>query len=69
MAPFSKLNSSVAVLVLLLLLIMSPLMAIAAQSNFKHGRKLFQNLPEPYSTTTGTGGYVPKPYAPYPPRA
>ncbi|KAK2444577.1 hypothetical protein QL285_015593 [Trifolium repens] len=38
MAPFSKLNSSVAVLALLLLLIMSSMMAIAAESNFKHGR-------------------------------
>ncbi|KAK2390833.1 hypothetical protein QL285_064344 [Trifolium repens] len=57
MAPFSKLKSSVAVLALLLLLIMSSMMTIAAQSNFKHGRKLMQGFYDPYAPQRNPGSY------------
>ncbi|GAU43658.1 hypothetical protein TSUD_302210 [Trifolium subterraneum] len=58
MAPLYKLKSFVALLAILLLL-MSSIMAIAAQSNVKLGRKLFQNQAYggAYPVGNGYGGY------------
>ncbi|CAL5204130.1 unnamed protein product [Lathyrus oleraceus] len=51
-----KLKSFVSLLAIILLLI-SSMMVIDAQSSFKHGRKLFQN-PAPTYKTGEYGGYV-----------
>ncbi|AES72596.1 hypothetical protein MtrunA17_Chr3g0127681 [Medicago truncatula] len=52
----SKLKSFFALLGILLLLMSSMMMVSAAQSNFKHGRKLFDDTPT-YSPYPGGGGY------------
>ncbi|KEH35482.1 transmembrane protein, putative [Medicago truncatula] len=62
MAPIfnaSKLKSFVNHLALLLLLIMSSMIVSSAQSNFKHGRKLFQEDVPAYGGYPGGGGYTP----------
>ncbi|KAK2444564.1 hypothetical protein P8452_22469 [Trifolium repens] len=56
MAPLFKLKSLVALLAIILLL-MSFIMAIAAQSNFKLGRKLFQQAYDPAYAYPGRGGH------------